>query len=147
MDNSVGVFKNVEDNALILVPLGIDKYGVSRGLKQCKIVNPPLDPDIVGAKLRECFNIIESNEYTMEDMKDVDIKRITGDKSERKFTNRHLFQIVFLVQNKYFEFEPKVRNKHCNGYTGKGEVSEKLPRTITEEELGKAVLKTFKMCN
>jgi hypothetical protein len=66
MDNSVGVFKNVEDNALILVPLGNDKYGVSRGLKQGKIVNPPLDPDIVGAKLRECFNIIESNEYAWE---------------------------------------------------------------------------------
>jgi hypothetical protein len=43
-------------------------------------------------------------------MKDVDIKRITGDKSERKFTKRHLFLIVFLFQYNYFEFEPKVRS-------------------------------------
>jgi hypothetical protein len=147
MDNSVGIFKNIENSDIILVPFGIDQSGVSRGLKQHELVASSSDPAVIGTKLRKYFDMIENKEYTPDDMKDVDIKRITGDKSEKTFTKRHLFQTVFLVKQKGFEFEPKTRNKQNNGYTGKGEVSEELHLSVSDEELGKAVLRTFEMCN
>ncbi|WP_374055110.1 hypothetical protein [Rossellomorea sp. FM04394] len=144
MDISVGIFKNIENSDIILVPFGIDESGVSRGLKQHEIVSS--DPADIGSRLRKCFGMIENKEYTPDDMKDVDIKRITGDKSEKTFTKRNLFQTVFLVKQKGFEFEPKTRNTQNNGYTGKGEVSEELKLNVSDDELGKAVLRTFEKC-
>ncbi|UTE77487.1 hypothetical protein [Rossellomorea sp. KS-H15a] len=80
-------------------------------------------------------------------MRDVDIKRMTGDKSEKAFTKRHLYQMVFLLEYKGVEFEPKIRNAQPNGYTGKGEISEELQLSVSDEELGQAVLRAFERCN
>ncbi|MGD6843564.1 hypothetical protein ACQCVH_13710 [Bacillus infantis] len=146
MDNSVGIFKNKVDDNMILVPFGVDESGVSRGLKKYKRVNKSEGSMIVGASLKECFDIIINNEYTIEDMKNVDIKRITGDKSEKKFTEKHLYQIVFLVQHKGFEFEPKIRDEQYNCYSGNGWVSEELLLSASNEELGEAVFRTFELC-
>jgi hypothetical protein len=66
MENSVGIFKNEVDDNMILVPFGVDKSGVSRGLKKYKRVNKSEGPITVGASLKECFDIIVNNEYTIE---------------------------------------------------------------------------------
>jgi hypothetical protein len=147
MDYSVGVYKNINNNTLILVPDGFNQHGIRCHINKPAVLEEPYQPSMIGTKLKECFDITVNHQYTDEDMKVIVTRLVTGEKSDKKFVKNHLFQMVFFNKENGFEFEAKTQSKDGRGYTMKPKTTALvLDKKSSETDLGKAVLRTFEIC-
>lgn len=144
MDYSVGIYKNINNNTLILVPDGFNQHGIRCNINKPVVLEEPYQPSLIGAKLKECFDITVNHQYTDEDMKVIVTKLVTGEKSDKKFVKNHFFQMVFFNNENGFEFEAKIESKDGRGYTMKPNTTALvLDKNSNETDLGEAVLRTF----
>lgn len=147
MDFSVRVYKNINNNTLILVPDGFNQHGIRCNINKPVVLKEPYEVVLIGAKLKECFEIVVNHQYTGEDMKVIVTRLVTGEKSDKKFVKNHLFQLVFFNKENGFGFEAKTGSKDGRGYTGKpNTIALILDGNASDIELGKAVLRTFEIC-
>ncbi|WHY78159.1 hypothetical protein QNH20_03055 [Neobacillus sp. WH10] len=147
MDFSVGVYKNINNNTLILVPDGFNQDGIRCNINKPAMLKEPYKPALIGEKLKECFKITINHQYTDEYMKVIVTRLVTGEKNDKKFVKNHLFQLVFFNKDNGFEFEAKMVSKDGRGYTLKPNTSALvLDEKASDTELGEAVLRTFETC-
>lgn len=144
---SVGIYKNINDNSLILVPDGFDQHGLRRSVNKPVLLKEPYTTDVIGAKLKVCFETTVNHQYEARDMEVIVTELVTGEKHNKKFVKNHLFQWVFFNIEKGYEFEAKTKSNDSLGFTA-------IPNTnplalnlkSTDRELGEAILQTFEMC-
>ena len=64
MNYSVEVFKNINDNTLFFIPDGFDQYGIRTSINKPAVLKEPYELALIGATLRECFEITVNRQYT-----------------------------------------------------------------------------------
>ena len=147
LDYSVEIFKNINDNTIFFIPDGFDQYGIRTNINKPAVLKEPYEVALIGAKLRECFEITVNRQYTDEDMKSRVTDLIMGEKSEKKIVNNHLFQWVFFNKERGYEFEANMKSKDGRGYMSIPNMPLlSLDVSADDIELGKAILQTFEAC-
>ena len=144
---SVGIFKNINDNTIFLIPDGFNQYGIRNNINKPVVLKEPYEVALIGATLRKCFEITVNRQYTDEDMKSHVTRLVTGEKSEKKIVKNHLFQAAFFNKEIGYEFEAGMKDKDGRGYTLIPNLPPlELDVSADDIELGKAVLKAFEAC-
>jgi hypothetical protein len=147
MDYSVGIYKNLNDNTIFLIPNGFDQHGIRTNINKPAVLKEPYAPATIGRKLRECFEVTVNRQYTDEDLKAIVTRLVTGEKSDKKIVKEHLFQWVFFNREMGYEFEAKMNSKDGRGYTA---IPDSPPLAVDsgaeDRELGNAVMQTFEAC-
>ena len=144
---SVGIFKNINDNTIFFIPHGFNQHGIRTHINKPAVLKEPYELALIGATLRECFEITVNRQYTDEDMKCRVLEQVTREKSEKKNVKNHVYQVAFFNKDMGYEFEAKMKDKDGRGYT----LIPKMPPlpldgSVDDIELGKAVLRTFEAC-
>ena len=100
---SVGIYKNINDNTILFIPHGFDQHGIRTNINKPAVLKEPYEFALIGATLRECFEITVNRQYTDEDMKCLVTDLVMGEKSEKKIVKNHLFQAVFFNKEMGYE--------------------------------------------
>lgn len=146
MDYSVEIFKNIHDETIFIVPHGFDQSGVRRNVNKPAVLKGPYDAELIGLKLKECFNVIVNHNYSPEDMNVWVTTLVTGIKSEKKFIKNHISQKAYFNPDKGYEFKPRSRKQNNQGYKSEPTVLKLYDVNAMEAEIGEGIIQTFTLC-